>query len=58
MDKSSDTPKKNTTIPKKTITNFIRKVVKLETDKKNPIFESQLKKGTSWLKKTNDSWDY
>ncbi len=58
MNKSRNIPPTYKNAPKRTITNFVRKVVKLEIEKKSPIFESQIKKENSWLKKPNDSWDY
>ena len=59
MDKSRNIPKQDSNTPKKTITNFVRKTAKLETEKKSPIFESNLKnKDFGWIKKQNDSWDY
>ena len=58
MNKSRNIPTPDSDIPKRTITNFVRKSPKLETEKKSPIFESNFNKKTGFLKKPNDSWDY
>lgn len=58
MNKSRNIPKTDSTTPKRTITTFVRKAAKLETEKKAPIFEGSLNKTNLWLKKPNDSWDY
>ena len=57
MNKSRNIPTTDSNTPKRTITTFVRKAAKLETEKKSPIFESNLK-GQNWIKKPNDSWDY
>ena len=58
MNKSRNNPKPDSNEPKRTITNFVRKTVKLDTPKKTPIFESNLEKTNVWLKRQNDSWEY
>ena len=62
MNKSGNTPKPDSNNAKKSPTNFVRKTAKLATSAlggtKSPIFESQLKKESGFLKKPNDSWEY
>lgn len=58
MNKSRNIPTTDSKTPKRTMTTFVRKAAKLETEMKSPIFESSLKKGPGFIKKPNDSWDY
>ena len=60
MNKQENSPKSDSNPAKKSPTNFVRKTAKLATDsnKKSPLFESQLKNEAGFLKRPNESWDY
>lgn len=60
MNKSRNIPLTDRREPKRTMTNFVRKVVRSESEDRSAENENRLNKNkeSGWLQKPDDSWDY